>query len=333
MGIHTLLVSKQLAKDKLEFDGSHDFVWTEGEPHITAMAVGKGFFDQYSVFCVFGSVVGCVVVPLITQSVESVIFSAIVISLTATHLTKRATNHSDSSTKGNSALIERRNSRKSKDKDKESGVLNNPRKRKSIPQAQVNGDFPQCRKKREDDQRKFELAKQLEWERKQVEKREKKLKKKEERIRRKEQEREEKEKEELKLKQLREERLRAKQLENQKTHQEKGSSRTTPRTLRKQDHQHKPVVKPLGSTNGPSVHVPLGDLFTRQRSQSEGSDSTPPCPPPSVWKVPEYVEPKWNPGKLTEKIEKKGKEETKLNNDVICERSKVTAPFNQLYNP
>jgi hypothetical protein len=29
--------------------------------------VGKGFFDQYSVFCVFGSVVGCVVVPLITQ--------------------------------------------------------------------------------------------------------------------------------------------------------------------------------------------------------------------------------------------------------------------------
>ena len=31
------------------------------------MAVGGGFFDQYSVFCVFGSVVGCVVVPLITQ--------------------------------------------------------------------------------------------------------------------------------------------------------------------------------------------------------------------------------------------------------------------------
>lgn len=32
-----------------------------------SMAVGGGFFDQYSVFCVFGSVVGCVVVPLITQ--------------------------------------------------------------------------------------------------------------------------------------------------------------------------------------------------------------------------------------------------------------------------
>jgi len=34
------------------------------------MAVGRGFFDQYSVFCVFGSVVGCVVVPLITQVLQ-----------------------------------------------------------------------------------------------------------------------------------------------------------------------------------------------------------------------------------------------------------------------
>lgn len=31
------------------------------------MAAAKGFFDQYSVLCVFGSVVGCVIVPLITQ--------------------------------------------------------------------------------------------------------------------------------------------------------------------------------------------------------------------------------------------------------------------------
>ena len=36
------------------------------------MAVGRGFFDQYSVFCVFGSVVGCVVVPLITQVLKTV---------------------------------------------------------------------------------------------------------------------------------------------------------------------------------------------------------------------------------------------------------------------
>ena len=35
--------------------------------YVYLMAVGKGFLDQYSVFCVFGSVVGCVVVPLITQ--------------------------------------------------------------------------------------------------------------------------------------------------------------------------------------------------------------------------------------------------------------------------
>ena len=31
------------------------------------LPVGKRFFDQYSVICVFGSVVGCVVVPLLTQ--------------------------------------------------------------------------------------------------------------------------------------------------------------------------------------------------------------------------------------------------------------------------
>ena len=31
------------------------------------LPAGKRFFDQYSVICVFGSVVGCVVVPLLTQ--------------------------------------------------------------------------------------------------------------------------------------------------------------------------------------------------------------------------------------------------------------------------
>jgi hypothetical protein len=50
------------------------------------MALLEGL-DQYSayysVICVFGSVVGCVVVPLITQSIEGIILSAIVISITA----------------------------------------------------------------------------------------------------------------------------------------------------------------------------------------------------------------------------------------------------------
>ncbi|XP_047137041.1 myotubularin-related protein DDB_G0290005 isoform X1 [Hydra vulgaris] len=55
------------------------------------MTVNESFLGQYSVFCVFGSVVGCVIVPLIAQviqqqSVECVILSAIVISLTAAHL-------------------------------------------------------------------------------------------------------------------------------------------------------------------------------------------------------------------------------------------------------
>jgi hypothetical protein len=64
--------------------------------------MNEGFFGQYSVFCVFGSVVGCVVVPLIAQllqqqSMECVILSAIVISLTAAHLNKKAANDATAS--------------------------------------------------------------------------------------------------------------------------------------------------------------------------------------------------------------------------------------------
>ena len=32
--------------------------------------MNESFFGKYSVFCVFGSVVGCVVVPLISQLVQ-----------------------------------------------------------------------------------------------------------------------------------------------------------------------------------------------------------------------------------------------------------------------
>merc|ERR1711973_779540 len=64
--------------------------------------MNEGFFGQYSVFCVFGSVVGCVVVPLIAQvlqqqSMECVILSAIVISLTAAHLNKKGGNDATAS--------------------------------------------------------------------------------------------------------------------------------------------------------------------------------------------------------------------------------------------
>ena len=43
---------------------------TSLDPIMSLTAVGKNFtrmFDQYSVICVFGSVVGCVVMPWITQ--------------------------------------------------------------------------------------------------------------------------------------------------------------------------------------------------------------------------------------------------------------------------
>ena len=70
--------------------------------------------------------------------------------------------------------------------------------------------------------------------------------------------------------------------------------------------------------------------YLRQRSQSEGSESEPPSPPPSVWKVPEYVEPKWNPGQPESKT---GSKQTRLNNDVVCAKVKLEPPFNQLHNP
>lgn len=157
------------------------------------MAVGGGFFDQYSVFCVFGSVVGCVVVPLITQSVESVIFSAIVISLTATHLTKRA-NKSDNSNQVNvKDVVDKRSSRKPKDRERDQ--QSHAKKRKTVTQQiqHTNVRVVDEYKQKEDNQRKLDLARKIELERKQEEKKEKKVKKKEERLRRKEQEREEKE--------------------------------------------------------------------------------------------------------------------------------------------
>lgn len=89
------------------------------------------------------------------------------------------------------------------------------------------------------------------------------------------------------------------------------------------------------STTKSSVKAPSSPLLTmhylaRQRSQSEGSESEPPSPPPSVWKVPEYVEPKWNPGKPESKARSK---ETRLNNDIVCAKVKLEPPFNQLHNP
>ena len=74
--------------------------------------------------------------------------------------------------------------------------------------------------------------------------------------------------------------------------------------------------------------------FVRQRSLSDSSESDQPSPPPSVWKVPEYVEPKWNPGKPEkEQATKRPPKETRLNNDVVREKVRPETPFNQLHNP
>ena len=52
--------------------------------------------------------------------------------------------------------------------------------------------------------------------------------------------------------------------------------------------------------------------------------------PRQSWKVPEYVEPKWNPGKPESKTDLK---KTLLNNDIVCAKVKLEPPFNQLHNP
>ena len=42
------------------------------------MTMNESFFGQYSVFCVFGSVVGCVVVPLIAQVLQQQVSFSVV---------------------------------------------------------------------------------------------------------------------------------------------------------------------------------------------------------------------------------------------------------------
>lgn len=297
------------------------------------MAVGGGFFDQYSVFCVFGSVVGCVVVPLITQSVESVIFSAIVISLTATHLTKRA-NKSDNSNQVNvKDVVDKRSSRKPKDRERDQ--QSHAKKRKTITQQiqHTNVRAVDEYKQKEDNQRKLDLARKIELERKQEEKKEKKVKKKEERLRRKEQEREEKEKEEQRLKMYKEQRQKEMRETLRQTDkislQRVDSGRTRLTVTSKTTKKLESTITSKSPLKVPSPPV-LTMQYLRQRSQSEGSESEPPSPPPSVWKVPEYVEPKWNPGQPESKT---GSEQTRLNNDVVCAKVKLEPPFNQLHNP
>jgi len=151
------------------------------------MAVGKSFLDQYSVFCVFGSVVGCVVVPLITQSVESLIFSAIVISLTANRFSKKVV--LEPSIKGENK--EQKSIKCSKDKEMN---LNACKKKKKPPSNNINGTQSalyhqlspsELRRQYKEEVERREYEKLREMERKDEEKREKKLKKKEERLKRK----------------------------------------------------------------------------------------------------------------------------------------------------
>lgn len=88
-----------------------------------------------------------------------------------------------------------------------------------------------------------------------------------------------------------------------------------------------------------SVVTPLnvisaGDALYREKASASPDlgESKPPSPPPSVWKVPEYVPPRWNPDKRNNHL--KDNRHFRLNNDIVLEqRKRPSTPFNQLRNP
>lgn len=131
----------------------------------------RRFFDQYSVFCVFGSVLGCVVVPIVsqiikTQSMECVILASIVLSFTAAHLKT-----SKRSTDGQNTKI----------------IIKDSEKRRVVHAVRKKNNLAKEHQQRHEDEleyiQQFEHLKVQELERKQEDKKLKKSKKREEKLR------------------------------------------------------------------------------------------------------------------------------------------------------
>lgn len=149
--------------------------------------MNEGFFGQYSVFCVFGSVVGCVVVPLIAQvlqqqSMECVILSAIVISLTAAHLNKKGGNDATASYSKIvvSAEAERKKSSHKKQKNHNQQPQHHQHHQLLTTAEQVQLELEHMQQ--------HEELKNIEMERRSKEKRLKKLRKREQRLKKREEE-------------------------------------------------------------------------------------------------------------------------------------------------
>lgn len=178
--------------------------------------MNENFFGKYSVFCVFGSVVGCVVVPLVAQvlrqqSMECMILSAIFLTLTAAHLKKGG---SDSHSK---FLLSRESDRK------KLASNNNANKKQKSTNTHHNNNhhgYQQNQSHRQRDQHEQEYMQQhehlriLEMEKRNEEKRLKKQKKREERLRKKEEENKKQKEIEDKYKALKEKRRKLQQKEN-----------------------------------------------------------------------------------------------------------------------
>jgi len=158
------------------------------------MRMNEGFFGQYSVFCVFGSVVGCVVVPLIAQvlqqqSMECVILSAIVISLTAAHLNKKGGNDSTASYSKivMASELERKKASHCKKSKTHTQHQHQHQHQQENRQMQMLTTAEQLQMELEHMQHR-EVYKTMEVERRAEEKRLKKLRKREERLKKREEE-------------------------------------------------------------------------------------------------------------------------------------------------
>ncbi|XP_066921192.1 serine/threonine-protein kinase pakA-like [Clytia hemisphaerica] len=159
--------------------------------------MNESFFGKYSVFCVFGSVVGCVVVPLIAQvvqqqSMECMILSAIFLTLTATRL-KKGNNENPHSKLLLSKEYERKRyaSQVNATNKKYKTNSNQNHHHNQNHHGNATNHQPQKQHQQQTDQeyhQKYEHLKIVEMEKKNEEKRLKKQKKREERLKRKEEE-------------------------------------------------------------------------------------------------------------------------------------------------
>jgi len=176
--------------------------------------MNEGAFGQYSVFCVFASVVGCVLVPLVAQilqhqSMECMILSAIVISLTAVHLNKKYSSTNQHSKMSYSKEYDKKRSSHNKKMRSNSNMqVNHVPLSSSYNYHEVLKNEKVCM---EQQHQQYEHLKILELEKRYEEKKLRKIQKREEKLRRKEEESKKQKELEERYKAIKEKRIKSKE--------------------------------------------------------------------------------------------------------------------------